>query len=61
MTQYKIHVTNISQAVTVLTSNGYEAVDGGTYVQFQANKEQKMDIIVLLNKHNIVLYDIEEF
>ena len=60
MIQYRICVTNISHAINVLVQNGYKAINGGSYVEFKASKESKMEVVLLLNKHNVVVYDIEE-
>ena len=59
MTQYRIYVTNISQAISVLAEQGYNVFNGGTFVQVEIDPENKMDVIVALNKQNVVVYDIE--
>ncbi|KYG92111.1 hypothetical protein MHH70_03395 [Metasolibacillus sp. FSL H7-0170] len=60
MQTYKIYVTNISQALTALKEEGYEGKDSGTFIEVAFDPNQKMSVIMLLNKHKIVVYDIEE-
>ncbi|WP_042473560.1 hypothetical protein [Bacillus ndiopicus] len=60
MQTYKIYVTNISQALAALKEEGYVGKDSGTFIEITFDPNQKMSVIMLLNKHKIVVYDIEE-
>lgn len=60
MKTFRIYVTDKSQALSVLEASEFEAKDGATYVEVSIQPEQKMDVITLLNRQKVVLYDIEE-
>ena len=60
MKTFRIYVTNISQAFTVLAENGYNVTEGATYVEIHVDENKKMDLITLLNRAKVILYDIEE-
>lgn len=60
MKTFRIYVTNISQAFNVLAENGYNVSEGATYVEINVEENKKMDLITLLNRAKVVLYDIEE-
>lgn len=58
--QYRMHVTNIDLAIAALKSIGIDAQSTGSYIQFRLDKAPIMEIIPLLNRKQIVIYDIEE-
>jgi hypothetical protein len=60
MKRFRIYVTNISQAYNVLAENGYNVTEGATHVEIHVNENKKMDVVTLLNRAKVVLYDIEE-
>lgn len=60
MKVFRIYVTNISHAFNVLAGDGYQATKGGTYVEIHIDEYQKKDVITLLNRAKVILYDIEE-
>lgn len=60
MTQYRIYVTDLAKAQQALTSEGIESMIQGTYLSTKYEAEKKMELIMLLNKARIVVYDIEE-
>lgn len=60
MKVFRIYVTNISHAFNVLAGEGYQATEGSSYVEVHIDEHQKMDVITLLNRAKVILYDIEE-
>ena len=58
--EFRMYVTNITQAISVLREAGIEASTVGTAVQLRIPEEGKTDVIVLLNSKKVVIYDIEE-
>lgn len=57
---YRVYVTNIDAALTVLRELGIAASTNGTGVSFTLAETKKMDVIVALNSAKVVVYDIEE-
>ena len=55
-----MYVTNITQAINVLRNEGITAIAEGPSIKFSIPEEQKTNIILLLNKEKVVIYDIEE-
>ena len=60
MKTYRIYVTNISQAYSVLTQSEFQVSEGASFVEMTIDPARKMDAITLLNRARVVLYDIEE-
>ena len=58
--QFRMYVTNIAQAINVLRTEGITAIGDGTSIKLSIPEEQKMNIILSLNKGNVIIYDIEE-
>ena len=58
--QFRMYVTNITQAINVLRNEGITATTEGTSIKLSIPEEQKTNIILLLNKEKVVVYDIEE-
>lgn len=58
--QFRMYVTNITQAINVLRNEGITAVAEGTSIKLSIPEEQKTNTILLLNKEKVVVYDIEE-
>ena len=58
--QFRMYVTNITQAINVLRNEGITAITDGTSIKFGVPEEQKTNIILLLNKEEVAVYDIEE-
>ncbi|MGM9949602.1 MAG: hypothetical protein ACI33P_05725 [Lysinibacillus sp.] len=58
--EFRMYVTNITQAISVLREAGIEASTFGTAIKLHIPEEGKTDVIVLLNKEKVVVYDIEE-
>ena len=58
--QFRMYVTNITQAINVLQNGGITASAEGTSIKFSIPEEQKTNTILLLNKEKVVVYDIEE-
>jgi len=58
--QFRMYVTNITQAINVLRNEGITAIAEGTSIKLSIPEEQKMNIILSLNKGNVIIYDIEE-
>lgn len=58
--QFRMYVTNISQAINVLQKEGITAIAEASSIKFSMPEEQKTNIILLLNKEKVVVYDIEE-
>lgn len=57
---FRMYVTNITQAISVLREAGVEAAADGTSIKLSVPEQTKTDVIVLLNKEKVVVYDIEE-
>lgn len=57
---YRLYVTNIDQALSVLKDLDITASSNGTGIAFAISEAQKMDVVIRLNKEKIVVYDIEE-
>lgn len=60
MTQYRIYVTDLTKAQQALTNEGIASTIQGTCLTTSYEAEKKMELIMLLNKARIVVYDIEE-
>ena len=58
--QFRMYVTNITQAINVLQKEGIIAIAEASSIKFSIPEEQKTNIILLLNKEKVVVYDIEE-
>lgn len=58
--QFRMYVTNITQAINVLQKEGTTAIAEGSSIRFSIPEDQKTNIISLLNKEKVVVYDIEE-
>lgn len=58
--QFRMYVTNISQAINVLQKEGIKAIAEASSIRFSIPEDQKMNSILLLNKEKVVVYDIEE-
>lgn len=58
--QFRMYVTNISQAINVLQKEGTNAIAEASSIRFSIPEDQKTNIILLLNKEKVVVYDIEE-
>ena len=58
--QFRMYVTNITQAINVLRNEGVTAIADGASIKLSIPEEQKTNIILLLNKEKVVVYDIEE-
>lgn len=58
--QFRMYVTNITQAINVLQKEGITAIAEASSIKFSMPEEQKTNIILLLNKEKVVVYDIEE-
>ena len=58
--QFRMYVTNITQAIHVLRNEGITATAESSSIKFNIPEEQKTNIILLLNKEKVVVYDIEE-
>lgn len=57
---YQIYVTDLSKAQQALTNEGITSRIQGMYVETSYETGKKMELIRLLNKARIVVYDIEE-
>ncbi len=57
---FRMHVTNITQAISVLKEVGVESATDGTSIKLRVSEQTKTDVIILLNKENVVVYDVEE-
>ena len=58
--QFRMYVTNITQAINVLQKEGITAIAEASSIKFSMPEEQKTNTILLLNKEKVVVYDIEE-
>ena len=58
--QFHIYVTNITKAINILRNEGITATAESSSIKFSIPEEQKTNIILLLNKEKVVIYDIEE-
>ena len=58
--QFRMYVTNISQAINVLQKEGITAIAEASSIRFSIPEDQKTKSILLLNKEKVVVYDIEE-
>ena len=58
--QFHIYVTNITKAINVLRNEGITATAESSSIKLSIPEEQKTNIILLLNKEKVVVYDIEE-
>ena len=58
--EFRLNVTNITQAISVLRKAGVEASVDGTSIKLRVPEQTKTDVIVLLNKEKVVVYDVEE-
>ena len=58
--QFRMYVTNISQAINVLQKEGITAIAEASSIRFSIPEDQKTNSIILLNKEKVVVYDIEE-
>ena len=55
-----MYVTNITEAITVLRNEGITATADSSSIKLTIAEDQKTNVIVLLNKEKVVVYDIEE-
>ena len=55
-----MYVTNITKAINVLRNEGITVTAESSSIKFSIPEEQKTNIILLLNKEKVVIYDIEE-
>ena len=60
MKKFRIYVTNITQACTVLANQQFQVMEGPTYIEVDIDPAKKMDVVTTLNSAGVVLYDIEE-
>ena len=58
--QFRMYVTNITQAINVLQNKGIRASAEGSSIKVNILEQQKTDVILLLNKEKVIIYDIEE-
>ena len=58
--EFRLNVTNITQAISVLREARVEASADGTSIKLRIPEQTKTDVIVLLNKEKVVVYDVEE-
>lgn len=58
--EFRMYVTNITQAINVLREAGISASVDGTYIRLNIPEEKKTEVILMLNKEKVVVYDIEE-
>ena len=58
--QFRMYVTNITQAINVLQKEGITAIAEASSIKLSMLEEQKTNAILLLNKEKVVVYDIEE-
>ena len=58
--EFRLNVTNITQAISILRKAGVEAAADGTSIKLRVPEQTKTDVIVLLNKEKVVVYDVEE-
>ncbi len=58
--EFRLNVTNVTQAISVLREVGVEASVDGTSIKLRVPEQTKTDVIVLLNKEKVVVYDVEE-
>lgn len=58
--KYKVYVTDLSQAQAALAELNIPVTLFSTYLTFECEEQQKMDVILHLNKARVVVYDIEE-
>ena len=58
--QFRMYVTNITQAINVLRNERITAIAEASSIKFSMPEDQKTNIILLLNKEKVVVYDIEE-
>ena len=58
--QFRMYVTNITQAINVLQKEGITAIAEASSIRFSVPEDEKTNIILLLNKEKVVIYDIEE-
>ena len=58
--QFRMYVTNITQAINVLQKEGITAIAEASSIKFSVPEDEKTNIILLLNKEKVVVYDIEE-
>ncbi|MEE1132555.1 MAG: hypothetical protein UHX00_13120 [Caryophanon sp.] len=59
MQPFNIYVTNITAALTILKQANISANNGGTCINVWIDPAKQTETILLLNKGNIVVYDIE--
>ena len=58
--QFRMYVTNITQAINVLRNEGITAIAEASSINLSMPEDQKTNVILLLNKEKVVVYDIEE-
>ena len=59
MQTFKIYVTNITEAITVLQKEHIAVRNAGTCIEVTIDPSKQTETILLLNKHKVVVYDIE--
>lgn len=60
MRHYQISVTDLSKAHQALTNEGITNSIQGPYLAVACAEEKKMELIIVLNKARIIVYDIED-
>lgn len=60
MTHYRISVTDLAKAQQALTNEGITSTIQGAYLAVSYEGNKNMELIRILNKARIVVYDIEE-
>lgn len=58
--EFRMYVTNITQAINVLREAGISASADGTCIRLSIPEGKKTEVILMLNKEKVVVYDIEE-
>lgn len=59
MQTFNIYVTNITEALTVLQQGNISARSRGACIEVTIDPSKQTETILLLNKNNVVVYDIE--
>lgn len=59
MQSFRIYVTNITQALSVLQQANIHARNAGNCVEIHINPQDQVKTISLLNSASVVIYDIE--
>ena len=60
MMQYRIYVTDLAKAQQALTNKGIQSMIQGMYLATNYEAGKTMELIMLLNKAHVIIYDIEE-